>query len=67
MAPDQTHNKDDGFSKPDPSPAPEEPNDDKELSDLENPEKQEEYRKAFIEQMKRRACRGCGDDGPLPF
>ena len=65
MAPEPTRDKDDGFSNPKPSLSPEDT--EQELSDLENAGNQEEYRKAFIEQMKRRACRGCGDDGPLPF
>ena len=40
--------------------------DPKELSDLVNPATQDEYRHAYFEQLRRRACPGCGE-GELPF
>jgi hypothetical protein len=59
--------KDEGFSDPEKAKTPETEEDEGKLSDLENPEIQEKYRKAMIEQIKRQSCPGCGDDGPLPF
>ena len=35
------------------------------LPELDDQVLQERYRKAFIEQIKRRQCPGCGDDGAL--
>jgi len=35
------------------------------LADLWSPEKQQEYRRAYLRQQARRACPGCGDDGSL--
>lgn len=35
------------------------------LADLWSPEKQEEYRRAYLRQQARRTCPGCGDDGSL--
>ena len=29
--------------------------------------KQEEYRLAYLEQLRRRSCPGCGDDGSIPY
>lgn len=29
--------------------------------------KQEEYRRAYLEQLRRQSCPGCGDDGSIPF
>lgn len=28
---------------------------------------QEQYRKAYIEQLRRMSCPGCGDDGDIPL
>lgn len=28
---------------------------------------QEEYRKAYLEQLRRQSCPGCGDDGIVPY
>ncbi len=28
---------------------------------------QEEYRKAYLEQLRRMSCPGCGDDGSIPM
>jgi hypothetical protein len=33
---------------------------------LADPETQEEYRKAFLDQLRLRICPGCGDDGTIP-
>ncbi|MDZ4848230.1 MAG: hypothetical protein SGI77_02965 [Pirellulaceae bacterium] len=38
-----------------------------ESSDLENEVLQAEYRKAYLEQLKRMSCPGCGEDPSLPF
>lgn len=35
------------------------------LRQLADAEKQAEYLKAFIAQERRRACPGCGEDGPF--
>ncbi len=37
------------------------------LSDLSNDAKQAEYRKAYLEQLRRMSCPGCGEDPTLPF
>lgn len=58
--------KDEGRNAPKEAETPE-GEDDGKLSDLENPEIQEQYRKAMMEQIRRMSCPGCGDDGPLPF
>jgi hypothetical protein len=37
------------------------------LSDTALAAQQEQYRKAYIEQLRRMSCPGCGDDGVLPM
>ena len=58
------------FDSRDPQPKPQAdadvPLDSKDLADLADPKTQEEYRQAFLEQLRRRACPGCGDDGTVP-
>ncbi len=46
-----------------PSPVAEEGATDEQEAELQDTELQEQYRKAYIEQMKRRLYPGCGDDG----
>ena len=42
------------------------PLDPKDLADLANQQTQDEYRRAYLQQLRRRACPGCGDDGSIP-
>ncbi|MDZ4852636.1 MAG: hypothetical protein SGI77_25385 [Pirellulaceae bacterium] len=35
--------------------------------DLENEVLQAEYRKAYLEQLKRMSCPGCGEDPTIPY
>lgn len=37
------------------------------LADLQNAERQADYRKAYLEQLRRMSCPGCGEDPTLPF
>ncbi|XZE20305.1 hypothetical protein SH449x_000172 [Pirellulaceae bacterium SH449] len=37
------------------------------LSDEALAQQQEQYRRAYIEQLRRMSCPGCGDEGDLPF
>jgi hypothetical protein len=37
------------------------------LNDEALAQQQEQYRQAYIEQLRRMICPGCGDDGVLPF
>lgn len=37
------------------------------LDALQNDDKQAEYRKAYLEQLRRMSCPGCGEDPTLPF
>ncbi len=55
--------------EPQPKPPPTDadaPLDSKDLAHLADPQTQEEYRRAYLEQLRRRACPGCGDDGSIP-
>lgn len=38
---------------------------DQQLADLGNPDKQHQYREAYLQQLKRLHCPGCGDDVSL--
>ena len=38
-----------------------------ELADLSNEAQQAEYRRAYLEQLGRMSCPGCGEDPTLPF
>lgn len=37
------------------------------LADLQSPATQQAYRRAYLEQLRRQSCPGCGDEGPLSF
>jgi hypothetical protein len=37
------------------------------LSEEQLAKQQDEYRQAYLEQLRRRSCPGCGDDGSLPY
>ncbi len=37
------------------------------LTDEALAKQQEQYRQAYLEQLRRMSCPGCGDDGMLPF
>jgi len=37
------------------------------LADLSNDAQQDEYRRAYLEQLRRMSCPGCGEDPTLPF
>jgi hypothetical protein len=38
-----------------------------ETPDLKNEALQAEYRKAYLEQLRRMSCPGCGEDPTIPF
>ena len=40
---------------------------DQPLSEEQLAKQQEEYRIAYLEQLRRRSCPGCGDDGSIPY
>ncbi len=40
---------------------------DQQLSEEQLAKQQEEYRMAYLEQLRRRSCPGCGDDGSIPY
>ena len=40
---------------------------DQQLSDEQLAKQQEEYRIAYLEQLRRRSCPGCGDDESIPY
>ena len=37
------------------------------LADLSNEAQQADYRQAYLEQLRRMSCPGCGEDPTLPF
>ncbi len=40
---------------------------DQQLSEEQLAKQQEQYRIAYLEQLRRRSCPGCGDDGSIPY
>ncbi len=46
---------------------PESPSESQPLTDEALAAQQEQYRQAYLQQLRRMSCPGCGDDGVLPF